>query len=79
MDDCTSALNLYKPVSAVNLHERAVCLGRRGVGLFELGFAKQGISELEASVKLEPDEEFRSILEECRNSVKDAPNEEKAN
>ncbi|ENN71581.1 hypothetical protein YQE_11681, partial [Dendroctonus ponderosae] len=71
VDDCTSALDLYKPVSAVNLHERALCLGRRGVGLYELGFGKQGISELEASLKLEPDGEFKTLLQEYRDKLKE--------
>ncbi|XP_066149155.1 dynein axonemal assembly factor 4-like [Euwallacea fornicatus] len=63
VDDCSKALSLYKPLCEVNLHERAVCIGRRGIALFKLGLLQQGISELQASIKLESNEEFRIALE----------------
>ncbi|KAL1501698.1 hypothetical protein ABEB36_006980 [Hypothenemus hampei] len=66
VDDCTKALQLYKPLSSVNLHERAVCLGRRGMALYKLGFAKEGISELQASLKLEENIKFNNTLAEYK-------------
>lgn len=78
MDDCTNALNLLKPSLPINLHERAICFGRRGMALFRLGFFKQGISELEASIKLDKSSEFESILEECRLELKNNESNKKA-
>ncbi|XP_066257616.1 dynein axonemal assembly factor 4-like [Euwallacea similis] len=71
VDDCSKALSLYKPLCAVNLHERAVCIGRRGIALFKLGLLQQGISELQASIKLENSEEFRIALQECERELEE--------
>ncbi|CAG9768013.1 unnamed protein product [Ceutorhynchus assimilis] len=65
-DDCSEALKLLRPALPVNLQERALCIGRRGIGLFNLGFFKQGIDELEASVKLCRSDEFESALSEYK-------------
>lgn len=70
-EDCSKALELYVPRSQINLHQRAVCLGRRGVALFKMGFATQGISELQASLKLEDCVEFRKTLEEFEVQFKE--------
>ncbi|XP_030750448.1 LOW QUALITY PROTEIN: dynein assembly factor 4, axonemal [Sitophilus oryzae] len=61
-EDCSDALKLLRPALPINLDDRALCIGRRGVALFKLGFLKQGISELKASLKLKKDEEFENIL-----------------
>ncbi|XP_050296981.1 dynein axonemal assembly factor 4-like [Anthonomus grandis grandis] len=72
IEDCTEALNLLKPALPVNKEDRALCLGRRGEALFKLGFLKQGISELEASNKLNKCNEFEKLLAEFKAEMAEA-------
>ncbi|XP_019871374.1 dynein axonemal assembly factor 4-like [Aethina tumida] len=66
VNDCSSALNLLKPAVPVNLKERALCIGRRGVALCRLNVLKHGINELEASLRLLPDEYFEQELKDAK-------------
>lgn len=52
-----------KPAVDANLAERAACIGRRGMALWKIGMLNQAISELQAALKLKPnDEEYRKAL-----------------
>jgi hypothetical protein len=51
-----------KPEVPSNLTERALCIGRRGIALIKLGLISEGIGELKVSLKLVPNEEFSSQL-----------------
>ncbi|KAG5880865.1 hypothetical protein JTB14_017791 [Gonioctena quinquepunctata] len=63
LQDCSSALDLLKPECPSNLTERAQCTGRRGEALCKLGMKKQGIEEIEYSLKLVKNEYYQGILE----------------
>lgn len=63
--DCSSALELMKPEVPLNLKERALCIGRRGIALINLGLLKQGIDELKVSIKLVPNEELSKKVDEA--------------
>ncbi|KAJ8964490.1 hypothetical protein NQ314_004777 [Rhamnusium bicolor] len=66
IQDCSTALDLLKPEVPQNLKERALCIGRRGVALCKIDLIKQGIGELQISLKLVPNECFKTILEEVK-------------
>ncbi|CAH0546257.1 unnamed protein product [Brassicogethes aeneus] len=66
INDCSSALDLLKPAVPINLEQRALCIGRRGVALCKLNMFKHGISELEISIKMLPNEFFQKALEEAK-------------
>ncbi|CAH1109457.1 unnamed protein product [Psylliodes chrysocephalus] len=61
--DCSTALELLSPICEANLYERALCTGRRGEALCELNMKKQGIPELEFSLKLIDQEHYREVLQ----------------
>lgn len=63
--DCSTALDLMKPEVQANLNQRAECIGRRGMALCKLKKLSQGIDELEASLKLVHNEEFKQFLNEA--------------
>ncbi|XP_044255773.1 dynein axonemal assembly factor 4-like [Tribolium madens] len=67
--DCSTALELMKPEVPLNLRERALCIGTRGVALVKLGLIKEGIGELKASLTLVPNENFSLQLEEALDSL----------
>ncbi|KAF7282720.1 dynein axonemal assembly factor 4 [Rhynchophorus ferrugineus] len=67
VDDCTEALILLKPISPINLDERALCIGRRGIALFKLGFTKQGIAEIKESLKKKNNDELTAILNDLEH------------
>lgn len=69
MQDCSRALELLKPEVPLNLKERALCVGRRGIALVKLGLIKEGIGELKASLSLVPNEGFSYQLEEAMDSL----------
>lgn len=52
--DTSKAFDLLNPPVASNLKERVLCLTLRGSSLIQLGFLKQGHSELSAALKLDP-------------------------
>ncbi|GBP08756.1 Dynein assembly factor 4, axonemal [Eumeta japonica] len=55
--DCSSALDLMKPVCEGNRHSRAACIARRAAGLARLGYLNKAIDEMKAASKLLPDDE----------------------
>ncbi|KAL3285217.1 hypothetical protein HHI36_019331 [Cryptolaemus montrouzieri] len=61
--DCSTALELMVPKVDANLRERAECIGRRGMALCKLKMLSKGIDELEASLKLIPNEEYKEFLQ----------------
>lgn len=67
-EDCSTALDLLKPEVALNLRERALCIGRRGEALCKLGFTKQGVGELKISLKLISSDHFANVLEMIDNN-----------
>ncbi|KAJ3662612.1 hypothetical protein Zmor_006951 [Zophobas morio] len=75
VQDCSSALDLMKPEVPSNLRERAFCLGRRGTALVNLGFVKQGIDELKASLTLLPNEDFSCKLNDALEKLDEDNND----
>ncbi|CAK1544874.1 unnamed protein product [Leptosia nina] len=55
--DCSSALDLMKPVCEGNRRSRAKCIARRAAGLARLGLLNKAIDEMKAAAKLLPDDE----------------------
>ena len=64
-----------KPEVPSNLRERAFCLGRRGTALVNLGFVKQGIDELKASLTLLPNEDFSCKLNDALEKLDEDNND----
>lgn len=56
-NDCSTALDLMVPICEANRLMRAECVARRGSALLKLGLLKEGTGELEAALKLAPDNE----------------------
>ncbi|KAK9881512.1 hypothetical protein WA026_016392 [Henosepilachna vigintioctopunctata] len=63
--DCSTALELMVPKLEANLKERADCIGRRGMALCKLNMLSKGINEIEASLELVPNEEYKQFLLEA--------------
>lgn len=63
--DCSTALDLLVPKVDANLKERAECIGRRGMALCKLKMLSKGIDEIEASLKLVENEEYKNFLLEA--------------
>nr|XP_003706781.1 PREDICTED: dyslexia susceptibility 1 candidate gene 1 protein homolog isoform X1 [Megachile rotundata] len=57
MEDCSKALELMEPKCESNRESRARCHARRGAALCKLSAPQHGIPELEAALKLTPDNE----------------------
>ncbi|GLV45861.1 hypothetical protein CBL_11658 [Carabus blaptoides fortunei] len=57
IEDCSTALELMTPICQANLNARARCLARRGAALCKLGLIREGASEMEAALKLIPNDE----------------------
>lgn len=57
IEDCSAALELMTPICHANLNARARCLARRGAALCKLGLIREGASEMEAALKLIPNDE----------------------
>ncbi|XP_044736935.1 dynein axonemal assembly factor 4-like [Chrysoperla carnea] len=57
IEDCSQALELLTPPVSANLESRAKCYARRGAAFCKLGLASKGVIELEAAVKLMPNNE----------------------
>ncbi|XP_076246872.1 dynein axonemal assembly factor 4 [Calliopsis andreniformis] len=57
IEDCSTALELMEPKCEGNRESRARCHARRGAALCKLSAPQHGIPELEAALKLTPDNE----------------------
>ncbi|KZC07391.1 Dyslexia susceptibility 1 candidate gene 1 protein like protein [Dufourea novaeangliae] len=57
LEDCSKALELMEPKCESNRESRARCHARRGAALCKLSSPQHGIPELEAALKLTPDNE----------------------
>ncbi|XP_078038764.1 dynein axonemal assembly factor 4 [Augochlora pura] len=57
IEDCSKALELMEPKCENNRESRARCHARRGAALCKLSSPQHGIPELEAALKLAPDNE----------------------
>ncbi|KAG7205374.1 hypothetical protein KM043_007370 [Ampulex compressa] len=57
LEDCSKALELMEPKCEGNRQSRAKCHARRGAALCKLSAPQHGIPELEAALKLMPDNE----------------------
>ncbi|XP_014488178.1 PREDICTED: dyslexia susceptibility 1 candidate gene 1 protein homolog [Dinoponera quadriceps] len=57
IDDCSTVLELMEPKCESNRVSRARCHARRGAALCKLSAPQHGIPELEAALKLEPNNE----------------------
>ena len=57
IEDCSKALELMEPKCESNRESRARCHARRGAALCKLSSPQHGIPELEAALKLTPDNE----------------------
>ncbi|XP_076282696.1 dynein axonemal assembly factor 4 [Lasioglossum baleicum] len=57
VEDCSKALELMEPKCESNLESRVRCHARRGAALCKLSSPQHGIPELEAALKLAPDNE----------------------
>ncbi|KAF7399627.1 hypothetical protein HZH68_008219 [Vespula germanica] len=56
-EDCSKALELMQPKCEANRESRARCHARQGAALCKLSAPQHGIPELEAAIKLAPDNE----------------------
>ncbi|XP_041986888.1 dynein axonemal assembly factor 4-like [Aricia agestis] len=56
-NDCSSALDLMKPVCEGNRRSRAKCIARRAAALARLGYLNKAIDEMKAAAKLLPEDE----------------------
>ncbi|RZC39033.1 TPR 11 and/or CS domain containing protein [Asbolus verrucosus] len=74
VQDCSRALELMKPEVQLNLRERALCIGRRGISLINLGLLEEGIGELKASLRLVPHEYFSEKLNEAIENLNNVDN-----
>ncbi|XP_056641568.1 dynein axonemal assembly factor 4-like [Diorhabda sublineata] len=79
IEDCSAALELLTPICEANLHERAVCIGRRGQALCRYGKRRQGIEELKYSLRLIDSEGFRRALDEEQRKYSEELEAEKKN
>nr|CAI5862059.1 unnamed protein product [Callosobruchus analis] len=75
--DCSSAMELLQPAVPSNQLQRALCTGRRGVALCRLGMLRQGIGELQYSLKLMPNAEFMEALDNAKKDYEVQKNEER--
>ncbi|KAK2583693.1 hypothetical protein KPH14_009619 [Odynerus spinipes] len=57
VEDCSKALQLMEPKCEANRESRARCHARQGAALCKLSAPQHGIPELEAALKLAPDNE----------------------
>lgn len=55
MEDCSAAYELLTPAVELNQAARLQCLARRGAALCKLGMLKEGLIEMIAALKLNPD------------------------
>lgn len=55
VEDCSKALQLIEPKCEANRESRARCHARQGAALCKLSAPQHGIPELEAALKLVPD------------------------
>lgn len=57
MQDCSTALDLMKPVCESNRRSRAKCIARRAAALARLGLLNKAIDEMKAAQRLLPDDQ----------------------
>ncbi|KAJ0178095.1 hypothetical protein K1T71_005918 [Dendrolimus kikuchii] len=57
MNDCSAALDLFKPPCESNRRNRAKCIARRAAALARVGYLSKAIDEMKAAMKLLPEDE----------------------
>lgn len=67
VEDCSAAYELLTPAVDLNKAARLQCLARRGAALCKLGMLKEGLVEMHAALKLNPDnDQLRHDIERIK-------------